>query len=521
MKRIGVLAAAAGLVVSGLAASPASAAELCFGEAPTIVGDAESNDIQGTTGRDVILALGGRDTVHGMGGDDLICGGSGDDIGLYGDDGDDKIDAGGSERASILYGGDGDDLLYDAPGGGDSQEMYGGPGNDMLKAGDSTGTYGDLLDGGPGNDVMEQGAGPSGFVGGDGDDVIRGGPRGIDDDVLVLAAAPGPIQLDLARGTMRGWGTDEIEEIEIVYGGGFDDLMSGDGGRNLLFGGPGNDRMAGRGGDDCMTGGGIDSWNFCFTPGRLHADSGDDELTGGAGDDLLTGGDGDDVIAGGSGSDTTWYSASANAVEVDLAAGTATGDGADVLSGVEGVGGSRFADVLSGTEGPDVLISSTWVPFAPPEYAGQPGDVLEGLGGDDVLDTAGRAILDGGAGSDTVRYSYHDPQRHVFVDLRDDVDSDQNTLTNIENVNDRHAYAAAGGAVIHGDDGPNVLRSGGGDDQVFGYGGDDWLDGGFGRDRLDGGSGRDVLDGGTDRKDPGDACVDGEVVRDCESREAA
>jgi Ca2+-binding RTX toxin-like protein len=510
MKRIGVAAAAAGLFVSGLAATPARAAAHCFGEGPTIVGDAESNDIQGTTGDDVILALGGHDTVHGMDGDDLICGGSGPDIGLYGDAGNDKIDAGGSERASILYGGEGDDLLYEAPGGGDSQEMFGGPGNDTLKAGDSNGTYDDVLDGGPGNDVMEHGSGPSTFIGGEGDDVMRGGPRG-GEDGLLLIAAPGPVEIDLGRGIMRGWGNDEVEEIEMVIGSDFGDTMSGDGERNFFIGGGGGDTLTGRGGDDCLSGGRIRAGDSCG-PSQVDAGTGDDDLIGGAGDDLLTGGDGNDLIAGGSGADTTWYTASASAVEVDLGAGTATGDGTDVLSGVEGVGGSRFADVLTGSAGPDVLIASTWTPWAPAEYAGERGDVVNGLGGDDVLDVAGYAIADGGAGSDTVRYSYHNPNRSLIVDLRDDVDSDENSLESIENVDDRGGLSS----VIHGDDGPNVLRSGGSDDQVFGHGGDDYLYTLSGRDSLDGGAGRDVLDGGPRRKDPGDTCVRGEVLRDCE-----
>ncbi|MGH2731142.1 MAG: calcium-binding protein, partial [Actinomycetota bacterium] len=70
------------------------------------------------------------------------------------------------------------------------------------------------------------------------------------------------------------------------------------------------------------------------------------------------------------------------AVHVDLAAGTATGQGSDDLTNLEGLFGSSLADVLLGDASTNVLF---------------------GLGGNDqLLGAAGDDFLDGGAGTDDV-----------------------------------------------------------------------------------------------------------------------
>jgi Ca2+-binding RTX toxin-like protein len=262
MHRIGLAAIAASVIVGGVVATPAQAAATCFGERATIVGNERDNEINGTPGRDVIVAGGGSDVVHGQGGNDLICGGTGEDGGLYGDAGNDRIHAGKSERTSILYGGRGNDPLYDEPGGGDGQKMFGGPGDDFLKAGDSNGTYNDELDGGPGNDVMEQGEGEGLLYEGPGDDVIWGG-RGSSNDQLILTDAPVGIAVNMARGTLRGWGGGKVGEIEVVMGSRFDDTITGDGDSNFLIGAGGDDVISGGSARDCLMGGAIDFFHRC------------------------------------------------------------------------------------------------------------------------------------------------------------------------------------------------------------------------------------------------------------------
>ena len=75
---------------------------------------------------------------------------------------------------------------------------------------------------------------------------------------------------------------------------------------------------------------------------------GNDTLTGDTEDDTLIGGIGDDAYTGGGGTDTADLSGAARALNVDLLAGTASGDGSDTFATVENVIGSPGSDVLAG-----------------------------------------------------------------------------------------------------------------------------------------------------------------------------
>lgn len=80
----------------------------CRGERATIVGTAGNDDIDGTSGRDVIQGRAGHDEIEGHGGNDLICGGAGADD-LEGDRGRDRLF--GNRGNDDLEGGRGDDRL--------------------------------------------------------------------------------------------------------------------------------------------------------------------------------------------------------------------------------------------------------------------------------------------------------------------------------------------------------------------------------------------------------------------------
>ena len=154
--------------LSSLAAIPSADSALqalCNGEIVTIFGSSASETINGTPGRDVILAGGGGDTINGRGGNDVICAGEGDDV-INGGSGND-----------LINGGPGDDRLEGARG---ADELVGGDGNDTLigGGGDDTmrgGSGGDFLSGGPGGDSMLGGQGPDRLLGGIGEDLIDGG----------------------------------------------------------------------------------------------------------------------------------------------------------------------------------------------------------------------------------------------------------------------------------------------------------------------------------------------------------
>ena len=102
-----------------------TAAGTCYGFNATITGTDSGEDLNGTPGRDVILALGGDDRINGADGDDIVCGGAGNDQIGGGTGGDTVLGGDGVDRVS---GGDGNDFLF------------GESGNDQLAGGNDTDT---------------------------------------------------------------------------------------------------------------------------------------------------------------------------------------------------------------------------------------------------------------------------------------------------------------------------------------------------------------------------------------------
>jgi len=99
----------------------------CKGEAVTLLGTDNADEISGTRDGDVIAALGGNDTVRGLGDDDLICGGPGRDKLIGGSSDDDLFGQGGKDK---LKGKRGFDRLR---GGKGKDNCVGGTGNDTAK----------------------------------------------------------------------------------------------------------------------------------------------------------------------------------------------------------------------------------------------------------------------------------------------------------------------------------------------------------------------------------------------------
>jgi Ca2+-binding RTX toxin-like protein len=80
---------------------------LCGGLEPTKYGTDGADDLDGTSGNDVIVGLGGDDDIKGGGGSDRVCGGSGDDV-LRGKSGRDRLF--GDSGSDDLRGGKGRDV---------------------------------------------------------------------------------------------------------------------------------------------------------------------------------------------------------------------------------------------------------------------------------------------------------------------------------------------------------------------------------------------------------------------------
>jgi ABC-type oligopeptide transport system substrate-binding subunit/Ca2+-binding RTX toxin-like protein len=398
------------LLAASVSISPSTAATRCGGMAATIVGTAGNDTLVGTSGNDVIAAGGGDDRVEGLKGDDYICGEAGNDW---------------------LSAGIGNDVVY---GGTDRDELQGDVGNDTLygQAGD------DELAGGDGKDSLLGYAGNDAYVGGPGVDTAS------------FAPATGPVSVSLLDGSAVGEGTDSIAGIENVTGSTFADALAGDGLPNLLsgrkgddvlvgageadslIGGPDDDTVSGGAGNDIVDGGtGLDRADYATAPsavavdlttkkasggdgtdsvrniervtGSAHADTliGDalaNALDGGDGADRLRGGGGADALDGGPADDVASFVGAIRGVTVDLAAGRATGEGADTLTAIEHVDGSQWDDflygnavtnILNGFEGSDVLMGFDGF------------DVLGGGLGDDTLrGGAAQDFLHGGGGTD-------------------------------------------------------------------------------------------------------------------------
>jgi len=107
---------------------------------------------------------------------------------------------------------------------------------------------------------------------------------------------------------------------------------------DTIHGGAGDDYIGSLGGND-----------------QLFGDAGNDTVSGGADNDTLSGGLGDDTLDGGDGTDSVTYAGSLAAVTVNLATGTATGEGTDTLTAIENIIGSDFADSLTGSDGDNIF----------------------------------------------------------------------------------------------------------------------------------------------------------------------
>ena len=281
---------------------------------------------------------GGGDTLfYFFGGNDNIRGSSPSNL-IFAGDGDDIVSAAGD--TNIFYGGNGNDTLRGNFGESRQETIFGGDGDDRI-------FYGNFSDGGAGNDSI---TGSELILGGTGDDRIQAVLTG--DDLIYGGAGDG-------------------RDLIMAYLG--DDTVFAGGGDDTVFGGDGNDRL--RGGD------------------------GDDTLFGGSDNDIIRGGAGADDIRGGSGFDTADYRAATQGITLDLTtpannAGAAAGD---VLTSIEAVRGTGFADQITGNAFRNVL------------HGGDGDDTLTGGGGEDVFvftpGTGADVITDFDATMDTLRFA--------------------------------------------------------------------------------------------------------------------
>ncbi|WP_161140691.1 beta strand repeat-containing protein [Propylenella binzhouense] len=455
-----------------------SGADIISGDLSTINTQFDSSD--------VIYAGAGNDVVHARGGNDKVYGGADSDE-LYGDDGDDLID--GGTGSDVMFGGVGNDtFLVDSIGDAISEDPE--QGTDLVSSSvshtlsahlenltltgsesiDGTGNVLDnILTGNDSENLLSGLAGNDTLTGGAGNDTLDGG-EGV--DTASYAEAAGAMVVNLTTGKSTGDGSDKFSAIENVVGSAFDDKLLGNAEANGLSGGSGTDMLFGLGGDDTLDGGaGSDTASYAYATGSVIVDlatgtatgDGNDTLisienvSGSSFDDVIAGDSGANVLNGASGTDTATYSGSAAGITANLTNGMANGDGTDRLVSIENLTGSSFDDKLLGNGSANVL------------SGGGGNDILFGLGGDDTLD--------GGEGSDTANYAY--ALAGVTVNLTNGIATGDGTdeLADIENVT-----GSGFDDKLLGDTGANTLSGAGGDDTLFGLAGDDRLEGGAGND---------------------------------------
>lgn len=373
--------------------------------------------------------------VAGGPGDDWI-GGVGGGWHLYGEGGNDHL---------IVEGGGGG-----APAGGAT--MHGGDGNDELRANTTIG--GHFFDGAGDDLIVGSESLDDQLHDGPGADVFHGG--GGQRDTVSYADRTTGVSVDLDGEADDGApGEHDLidSDVENVTGSLGDDTITGSAERNAI------DGLAG---DDTLDGG-----------------DGIDELRGGYGDDLLEGGGGDDVLfndegrfdvppgegpgadefRGGDGIDGVAYASAETPVTASLDGLRNDGrDGENDLIGpdVEEIGGGSAPDHLIGNDQPNVM----W---------GLPGDVVDGLGGDDTfvppqnfcrdpLDCL-PAHFDGGDGIDTIDESASFAPA-LWLDLSRGGGARAETVS-IENV-----IGSTYGDRIVGDAARNSISSGAGSDAI-------------------------------------------------------
>jgi Ca2+-binding RTX toxin-like protein len=393
-----------------------------------LTGDAENNLLYGNAGADTLTGASGDDSLYGGDNDDVLVGGAGADY-MDGGGGIDTVSyEGGTAGVAV-------DLHNNRAIGGDALgDQYSGierwiatSFGDRFWMGASS-TY---VNGRDGNDNVSYefsdasvtvnlllGHVSGGYAAGDtlvSIESILGSQYG---DNLIGSNSTEWLYGEAGNDTLSGGNGNDA-----LYGGYDDDMLSGGDGNDLLRGDVGSDMIDGGAGYDTYV---IDEHSYAGTFVTVYVDGRTSTVVGGdgaaAGDTAINverviGGSANETVVaygalqrfdGGEGVDTIDLRGSMEGVTVDLtkalgaaqiSAGLASGF---VLTGVESVLGTGYADTLSGDSGNNTL-------------GGLGGaDVLIGNGGNDTFrltasqltgSTPDLVRVDGGAGYDAIEIS--------------------------------------------------------------------------------------------------------------------
>ncbi|MGL3111436.1 VCBS domain-containing protein [Bradyrhizobium sp. BR 1432] len=476
------------------------------------------NAVQGSTFSDTLLGSSFNNNFTGLGGDDYIDGRGGFDVAIY-------------NSLSTVTGGVTVDMAAgtatgDASIGSDTlRSIEGIQGTGYADSYDATG-YGQNGASNVGNNGSY-----NQFEGLGGDDVITGNGN----TRIIYANATDGVTVNLQAGTASGdasVGHDSFTGVNSATGSNLADSFDATGfvGFNAFQGQGGDDTIIGNGNTQILFGNATSGVTINLTAGTASGDAstGHDSFTGvnsavgGSGNDtfdaagfvganFFQGGSGNDTITG-NGSTQIQYGSATSGVTVNLAGGTADGDGSvghdTITGGVTNVAGSNFNDTITGSAS---------------------GDQLFGNNGNDLINGgAGNDFLGGGLGADTFVYATGGGADTIGDFLQAQTDKidltgvagvssfaqvqalatqvglntvidfgngDSLTLSNVTLSNLTAADFILGqGVNLTGDGNANTLTGTAYADSLSGLGGNDRLKGLDGNDLLDGGLGFDRAD---------------------------
>ena len=389
---------------------------------------------------------------------------------LYGEAGDDTLEAYNSTKVLLSGGADNDEIYI---GGGSTITAIGGAGDDSIEIDNSAKVLVSVSAAGDGNDIVEGFNSTSTLKIGNGTTDTYSAQK-VDDDVIVTVG-DGKITLSGAASlwveTLNG-GNGGLKNIKGKYSPKILKLTNDDTSPVTLGASFEGADASARTAATKIVGNALDN--------SILGGSGKDSLLGDAGNDTINGGKGNDYLRGGAGNDVFVFSPGKDTI-VDYV------EGEDVISLDEFSGDIDITTSVSGNNGIVKIGSNTLTiknaKFKTVNFTSSSGDDFDLMFGKETLDNSSSTPHTAGSG--------------IWIT---DASARTTALTITGNALDNTITGGTGKDVIKGGDGSDSIFGGTGNDKLYGEEGEDTLWGGAGNDTLIGGEDDDlfVYTGGKD-----------------------